>query len=443
MSIDSVEKEDNIIENVRDKLLLTERGTVEQSITNAVIVLENDSNFKGKIKLNILSHSVELIGATAWRRQCSVWNENDSNNLKLYMEKYGIKNHKLIDNALNIVAGKNEYHPIREYLNSLVWDGTPRIANALHHFLGAEQNELSETALKVFMFGALERVFHPGAKFEYMLCLIGGQGAGKSTFFRFLAIKDEWFTDDIRKLDDDKVFYKLAGHWIIEMPEMLATSNAKSIEENKAFISRQFDTHRGVYEKYATDIPRQCVYGGTSNRKRFLPFDRTGNRRFLPIEANEEEAEIHIYTDVKESREYIIQMWAEAMELYKAGDYRITLSPTMEKAFAVHRLDFMAEDTLAGQIQAFLDHKNGKDANYTCSKEVYAAIHGKDRVPEKHETNEICDVLNTSIAGWIQRGSHYFDEYGKQRCWIREEEDTEFIPVTEQMELPFSETNSE
>ena len=66
---------------------------------------------------------------------------------------------------------------------------------------------------------------------------MGGQGAGKSTFFRFLAIQDEWFSDDLKKLDDDKVFAKLQGHWIIEMSEMLATSNAKSIEEIRSFIS--------------------------------------------------------------------------------------------------------------------------------------------------------------------------------------------------------------
>ena len=412
-------EEDELVESeIFENLSKTSRGTTEQSITNAVVVLENDSNFKNKIKLNSLSHNIELIGDTAWNRNGCAWTESDSNNLNMYMEKYGIKNHKFIDNALHIVANNHEYHPIREYLLNLQWDGTERIAHALHHFPGSAENEITENSLKIFMLGALERIFHPGSKFEYMLCLIGGQGNGKSTFFRFLSIKDEWFTDDIRKLDDDKVFYKLSGHWIIEMPEMLATSNAKSIEENKAFISRQFDTHRGVYEKYATDIPRQCVYGGTSNRKRFLPFDRTGNRRFLPIETNEDETEIHMLSDEKNSRQYMDQMWAEAMEIYKKGNYSLTLSKEMEKKFAIHRLDFMAEDTLAGQVQAFLDNKTGRDANVTCSKEVYAAIHGPDHVPEKHETNEICDVLNTSIVGWVQKGSHTFSNYGKQRCWI-------------------------
>ena len=94
-----------------------------------------------------------------------------------------------------------------------------------------------------FLLGAIRRIFHPGCKYEEILCLVGGQGIGKSTFIRFLAIVDEWFSDDIRRLDDDKIFQRLVGHWIIEMSEMLATNNAKSVEESRSFFSRQKDTY--------------------------------------------------------------------------------------------------------------------------------------------------------------------------------------------------------
>ena len=133
-------------------------------------------------------------------------------------------------------------------LNCLVWDETPRIRSCLHHFLGAEVSDYVEEMLKHFLLGAIRRVFSPGSKYEEMLCLVGGQGAGKSSFFRLLAIRDEWFSDDLKKLDDDRVFLKLQGHWIIEMSEMLATSSAKSIEEIRSFISRQKETYRTPYE---------------------------------------------------------------------------------------------------------------------------------------------------------------------------------------------------
>ena len=181
------------------------------------------------------------------------------------------------------IKGENAYHPIQDVLNSLVWDGKPRIHSCLHHFLGADESDYVEEMLKHFLLGAICRVFHPGSKYEELLCLVGGQGAGKSTFFRFLAIQDEWFSDDLKKLDDDKVFAKLQGHWIIEMSEMLATSNAKSIEEIRSFISRQKETYRTPYETQPKDRLRQCVFGGSSNTLDFLPLDRAGNRRFLPV----------------------------------------------------------------------------------------------------------------------------------------------------------------
>jgi len=131
--------------------------------------------------------------------------------------------------------------------------------------------------------GAITRAFKPGSKFEIMLCLVGGQGAGKSTFFRLLAVRDEWFSDDLRKLDDDNVYRKLQGHWIIEMSEMMATANAKSIEEIKSFLSRQKEVYKIPYETHPADRPRQCVFGGTSNALDFLPLDRSGNRRFIPV----------------------------------------------------------------------------------------------------------------------------------------------------------------
>ena len=105
-------------------------------------------------------------------------------------------------------------------------------------------------ALRLFLLGAIHRAFHPGCKFEVTLCLVGGQGAGKSTFFRLLAGKDEWFSDDLRKLDDENVYRKLQGHWIIEMSEMIATANAKSIEEIKSFLSRQKEVYKIPYETH-------------------------------------------------------------------------------------------------------------------------------------------------------------------------------------------------
>jgi predicted P-loop ATPase len=121
------------------------------------------------------------------------------NYLMLYLEdKYALTSEKKIQKAISIVADCNKYHPIRDYLNSLEWDGTERIRCACPIFSEQRKASITYECLRLFMLGAISRVFKPGSKFEVMLCLVGGQGAGKSTFFRLLAVKDEWFSDDLK-----------------------------------------------------------------------------------------------------------------------------------------------------------------------------------------------------------------------------------------------------
>lgn len=299
---------------VRERLDRSENGGVKNSIKNCLTVFRLDEVLHKSICYNLFTEKIEIVKPLWWHKRSLVLNETDVNYLMLYLEEtYGLSVETKISRAISIIADKNKYHPIQEKLKNLVWDGEKRIENALPHFLGVEKNEYTHAAMQLFMLGAIHRVFHPGCKFEMMLCLVGGQGAGKSTFFRFLAMKDEWFSDDLKKLDDDNVFRKMQGHWIVEMSEMIATANAKSIEDIKSFLSRQKETYKVPYDKQPDDRLRQCVFGGTSNTLDFLPLDRTGNRRFLPIMVYPEKAAVHIMAEEKASRSYIEQMWAEAM----------------------------------------------------------------------------------------------------------------------------------
>ena len=379
-------------------------------------------------------------------------NDTDFNYLMLYLEsKYGLNNENKIRKALNVVAHQNQYHPIRNYLNKLEWDGTERIRYVLNHFLGAEICEYTYQVMLLFLLGAISRVFQPGCKFEQMLCLVGGQGAGKSTFFRFLAIKDEWFTDDLKNLEDENVFRKMQGHWIIEMSEMIATANAKSIEDIKSFISRAKETYKVPYETHPADRLRQCVFGGSSNTMDFLPLDRSGNRRFLPIMVHPERAEVHILEDEAASRAYIDLMWAEAMTIYRSGSFRLTLSKQMNKELRELQKQFMPEDTKAGLIQSFLDDYNGTQV---CSKLIYAeALNHSFDEPKQWEIREINEIMNNSIEGWTPfPNPRIFAKYGRQRGWERADSGNElsatgsdlpdgFRELTEeeaqQIEIPF------
>ena len=121
-----------------------------------------------------------------WPRSGKTLNDTDMKYILRRMEKYGISSEKKIESAIRIVANENRYHPIRDYLNGLKWDGTGRIAHVLHHFLGAAEDEYTCESMKIFLLGAIKRVFQPGCKFETMLCLVGGQGCGCSGDLKML-----------------------------------------------------------------------------------------------------------------------------------------------------------------------------------------------------------------------------------------------------------------
>ena len=369
-------------------------------------------------ELTLKVSDIDIVKPVGWPRSGKTLSDTDMKYILRRMEKYGISSEKKIGSAIRIVANENRYHPIRDYLNGLQWDGTERIAHVLHHFLGAAEDEYTCEAMKIFLLGAIKRVFQPGCKFETMLCLVGGQGAGKSTFFRLLAVKDEWFSDDLRRLDDDNVYRKLQGHWIIEMSEMIATANAKSIEEIKSFLSKQKETYKVPYETHPADRLRQCVFAGTTNRQDFLPRDRTGNRRFIPIPVEAELAETHILDNEEESRAYIDQLWAEAMTIYNSGNYKLAFSPAMQETLQAHQQDFMQEDAQAGMIYAFLEDYTG---DRVCSKQLYAEALGNTNIPAEWETRAICEIMNTGISrgdiqGWrAHKTAKRYPKYGVQK----------------------------
>ena len=356
----------------------------------------------------------------------------DVNVVVVYFEKhYGLSNEKRIEDVIKVVANENRYHPVLDYINSLTWDGKERIRYALHHFLGAEVSDYTYEVMKLFMMGIISRISCPGIKFEVMLCLVGGQGAGKSTFLRFLAMKDDWFTDDLKKMDDDNVYRKIQAHLIVEFPEMVAILNAKNVEDTKSFMSRQKDTYKTPYDRHPKDHKRQCVFAGSSNSLDFLPMDRSGNRRFLPILCRSNEAEVHILDDEKASREYIDQMWAEAMVIYKSGDFQLKLPKKIEEELREYQKQFMQEDTKKELILDYLEHCQ---ANMVCSRQLYAEALGNDGNPAQWEIREINDIMN-NCSDWIAFSNprHFPEPYRRQKGWEKpDNKENDFQPLTEE-----------
>lgn len=430
------------IEDIQADLARNEKGITCQTINNCMMVLQRDPLLKGAIRKNELSGKIDVVGDLGWNRTSSSLTDTDVYQIQWYLEKnYGLKQDRNINKAMNIVANENKYHPIREYLEHLTWDGQSRISSLLPKYLGADENTYTKEIMRLLMLAAIHRVYEPGCKFEIMVCLVGGQGAGKSTLFRFLAIHDEWFSDDLKRMDDENVYRKLQGHWIIEMSEMMATVNAKSIEDIKSFLNRQKETYKIPYETHPEDRPRQCVFVGTSNSMDFLPLDRTGNRRFAPVLVHPERVEKHILENETEAREYFQQAWAEAMELYRNGIQELKLSKETEEYLKELQKEFMPEDAKVGIIQIWLDELS---ENYVCSMMIYkeAFSHEFD-TPKDWELKEINKVMNHSIVGWEKVSSHRFPKYGTQRGWKRVTDENGFQKLSKDAKLPFQEIKGE
>ena len=400
------------VEDVTKELEQTEKGLPRQSIQNCVTVLQKDPILAGSIRRNELTDKIEIVKDVGWKRRGEAITDTDVNQIRLYLENhYGLTREKQIRAALEI-------------------------RHLLPKYLGAEESDYVYEMTKLMMLGAISRAFRPGCKFEIMLCLVGGQGAGKSTLLRFLAIRDEWFTDDLRRLDDDNVYRKMQGHWFIEMAEMLATTSAKSIELIKSFLSRTKETYKIPYEVHPEDRPRQCVFLGTSNNVNFLPYDKTGNRRFAPVQIDASRAEHHPLENEQECRQYIIDCWAEAMTIYRSGDFKLTFPKEMEETVRAMQMEYMPDDSTFGVIQHFLDTFSG---NEVCAIQIYEEAFGQTYDPRNRSVLQpISNTMNAGMPGWSTKTkSHRFANYGTQRAWIRLTEEEGFMQVPDNADIPF------
>ncbi len=153
----------SIQEEIRASLVKTEKGHISNCLENFVLALQKDPVLKGSICLNLLTERVDILGDLGWlRNSSSAITDTDLNYLALYLEKhYCLSSEKKLRSTVDIVANENQYHPIRDKLNSLIWDNTPRIRNCLHHFLGAAEDDYTEALMQHFLLGAIRRIFHP------------------------------------------------------------------------------------------------------------------------------------------------------------------------------------------------------------------------------------------------------------------------------------------
>ena len=396
---------------------------IAQTILNAEEAIMYDPELFGKIAFNELSYSPCVYGNIPWKdgKGWREWTNSDDSNLRSYIEsKYGLKHKDKVMDALNNVIYKRKVNPVKdmlEYAHS-VWDGNKHVDNLLTRFVGAEPTPYNKAVMRLYMLGAVSRIYKPGCKFDYMLILVGKQGAYKSSFLRFLAGSDTWFADNFNSVDGDKAFEKLRGMWIVEMSELQATKRAKDVESIKAFITSTIDTYRTPYERRTEQRPRQCVLAGTSNPVDFLT-DKTGNRRFLPVTCSIVPVN-NPFDDIEATHYEFIQAWGEIMDeyLHAGGKISLILPKEFEKQALDAQLNYLEDDPKIGMIQEWL---NTTSNDRVCAMMLWKeALHMEYVAPKHQDINAIHEIMKNSIDGWHSANKQLCGQYGIQRAYERD-----------------------
>lgn len=218
-----------------------------------------------------------------------------------------------IKTAIYGVSEKNRYHPIKQLIEGIQWDGIERAETFFIDCLGVEDNPVNREVTRKWLLACMTRLYKKGCKFDEMLILFGGQGIGKSTTLERLAL-DTFYTKVTGKLNNDTIL-QTSQSWLVELDE-LSTLLRTPTQEFKSWLSSRKDTTRAPYEAQPTDFYRGFVVLGTTNDNKILK-DHTGNRRFWILECNEVRIKKSIF-NVEEKE--ILQIWAEVRTWYHKNE---------------------------------------------------------------------------------------------------------------------------
>lgn len=295
------------------------RDAVGNKPSLRAFVLALELGLKGFIKRNLVKQRDEFIMPTPWGKPAgALLEDEDVSHLKLWLETYvGFAKvpAELLNDALIVVATRNAYDPLKDYLDALEWDGVPRLNTWLARYVEASGDTRYLSAIgRKFLLAMVTRAFEPGTKFDQVLILEGAQGIGKSTLAKVLG--GQFFTDVDVKLGSKDTIQLLQGSWIVEMGELAAMRKAE-VEDMKKFITQTHDDIRLPYARRVNSFPRRFVLMGTTNGEGYLK-DTTGNRRFWPVACG---GEIDI-AGLKSVRD---QLFAEAVYLYRLGEEKLYL----------------------------------------------------------------------------------------------------------------------
>ena len=432
-------------EDWQTKLELDRTGNVKDTLTNICTILRHDPNLQS-IVFNQFKSMLDVTGKLPWPQVKPGWGDTDMACAKLYFERtYGIWSPtKFKDALLAVTSSERLYHPVKEYLAPLKWDGVPRLDTLLVDYLGADDTPYVRAVTRKTMVAAIARIYRPGIKFDSILVLNGDQGMGKSTLFSILG--KEWFSDSlsISDMKDKTAPEKLQGYWILEISELNGMKKV-DVEVVKSFISRTDDKYRQAYGTAVESHPRSCIIVATTNSDGGFLRDITGNRRFWPVNVTGF-GKYHPWELTE-----VDQIWAEAIEYYNQGEELFLKGEVAAEAYSQQRAA-METDAREGIVQEYLDRLlpegwdkydlfqrrnflNGNEfggqtvegtiqRTRVCAMEIWCECFGKPREALKKTDSYEIEAILYKLGGWKRHSGNAQSKlripgYGLQKTYVR------------------------
>lgn len=388
-------------------------GYPRPNLANVSVALRNAPEWQQVLAFDSFSHRIVARRRTPWGvverwtdqedRLATVWMQGEDR--KIYVGT------NIVSEAIQTVARENSFHPVREYLDGLKWDGVDRIDEWLSTYAAVPSSEYSKAVGSKWLIGAVARIYEPGCKNDCALIFEGEQGLKKSTLLRVLG--GEWFSDDLADFGSKDAAMQIQGVRIVEIAELDAMSGG-NIARIKAFMSRQVERYRPPYGKYVIDVPRQCVFAGTVNHSTYLK-DETGARRFWPVTCGA----INI-DELKQDRD---QLWAEARDRYQAGE-KWWLDSNLAALATQEQQQRFESDAWAEAIDAWVLHKE----TVSISEVLQSCIDKPTKLWTQPDKNRVSKCLQS--LGW-KRYKQRLDDGRSEWRYRRGPDSTPFRPLNQ------------
>ena len=399
------------------RLRLDMANSPERNEANVMIALNSDPTFAGVLAFDEFAQKVIV-------RQPLPWDNNDANLPRPWEDGDDIRTAEwlqlrdvnvapmVVGRSVNAVARDIRIHPVRDWLDTLCWDGTARIETWTSTYLGAEATTFHQTIGALWLISAIARIYRPGVKADHMLILEGPQGARKSTALKVLAGED-WFTDELPDIGSKDAAIHMQGVWIVEIAELDAIGRAE-VSRIKAFLTRTTDRFRPPYGRYTVEVPRQCVFAGTVNPDTYLR-DETGNRRFWPLCCGT--------IDIPALARDREQIWAEAVHRFREGAiWWIEDKELLTEARKAQDLRYRV-DAWNDLIEHWLTHEtrtitNG-DLNFNTKRT--ASIKRQEPLTDVSMGEILTEAIGIEPGRWTRSDQTRVADYLKANGWKREQ----------------------